>query len=182
MSYPPYPPGHIPGLHVPGTNVPIPYALEQGRLAAEAAAWAKQIAAAEAATARRKLMARRWFTPEHTWAVLDGQTATVGLTDHATGQLHDILYVSLPAVGTMVAAGSPCGQVESVRAIWDLYAPVAGQVTVINGALDPEPRRVNKEPFGDGWLFRISVANAEAMVQSSLLSPHQYEELTRSDD
>jgi len=183
MVYPPLPP-LPPGP--PGTSgwqynqSLIPPPALSARLQAQAATG--QRSAAEAAlVSRRARMAGRWFTPEHAWAMIHGEIATVGLTEYATEELLDVLYVSLPEVGATVNASSPCGQVESVRAIWDLYAPGDGHVIEVNGQLDAEPGLINKEPFGDGWLFRMTLSDSGAVMHRSLLSPQQYEELTTSD-
>lgn len=181
MSYPPGPPlGHIPGQHVPGTTVPIPYALEQGRRAQDAAFRSQQAAAAEAAAARHVQLACRWFTSAHEWITVSGQTATVGITDYVSGLLGSLVYVSLPPVGAIVATGAQCGELESMKAIGKVHAPVDGRVIEVNGRLDAEPGLVSAEPFGDGWLFRMAVGpDAEAVLSSELLSPDEYEELTK---
>lgn len=176
MSFPYNPPGHIPGFHQPGT-------LNQmyGPAVLAAQAEASRRAAAEAAIAARlQRMTGRWFAPEHTWVAVDGERATVGITDYATWMLMDILYVSLPEAGTIVTAGEVCGQVEAVQAVSGIYAPVDGTVTEINGRLDAEPDLVNDEPYGAGWMFRLAVGPyAEASLRPGLLSPGEYEEFTR---
>lgn len=144
------------------------------------AAMAQQAAAEAALAARRQRMAGRWFTPEHGWMAIEGEIATLGLTDYAAQGLGDILHVSLPVVGAAVTAGDPCGQVESAKAISDLYAPADGEVTEVNERLAGDPGLVNEEPFGDGWLFRMVVAiGADGALRAGLLSPEQYEELTK---
>jgi glycine cleavage system H protein len=142
---------------------------------------AEQTAAEAALAARRQRMAGRWFTPEHGWMAISGEIATVGLTDYAAQGLRDIVYVSLPVVGATVTAGDLCGQVESTKAISDLYSPIDGEVTEVNGELATKPRLINKEPFGAGWMYRVRLAAAdgEAALRSSLLSPAEYEELTK---
>jgi glycine cleavage system H protein len=179
MSYPLGPPGHIPGLHYPGTLVPNPAA---AALAQTQAAVAQRAAAEAAQSARRQRMAGRWFTPEHGWMAINGEIATVGLTDYAARGLRDIVYVSLPVVGAALTAGDPCGQVESTKAISDLYAPVDGEVTDVNGKLATRPRLINTEPYGAGWMYRLRLVagDGEAALQPNLLSPAEYEELTKS--
>ena len=182
MSYPPGSPlGHDPGQYVPGTNVPIPYAMEQGRRAQDAAFRAQQTAAAEAVAARHAQLAGRWFTPQHEWITASGQTVTVGITDYVTGLLGSLVYVSLPLVGATVATGAQCAELESMKTIGKVHAPVDGRVIEVNGRLDAEPDLVSAEPFGDGWLFRMEVGpDAAAVLSSELLSPDEYEELTRN--
>jgi len=123
------------------------------------------------------------FTPEHEWVSVEGTVASVGITEYATQQLGDVVYVSLPSVGAEVAAGEPCGEVESVKSVSDLYSPVSGEVTEINGELEDDPSLVNAEPYAAGWLFRVQVAqdgDGAATLPSDLLSAAEYEELTKS--
>lgn len=101
----------------------------------------------------------RYFTEEHEWIDVDGATATVGITDYAQSQLGDIVYVEVPASGTQVKKGGDAAVVESVKAASDVYAPVSGTVTEGNGALDGDPALVNSDPEGDGWFFKLSLAD-----------------------
>lgn len=101
----------------------------------------------------------RYFTEEHEWIDVDGATATVGITDYAQTQLGDIVYVEVPASGTQVKKGGDAAVVESVKAASDVYAPVSGTVTEGNGALDGDPALVNSDPEGDGWFFKLSLAD-----------------------
>ncbi len=102
----------------------------------------------------------RYFTEDHEWIEVDGQTGTVGITDYAQGQLGDITYVDLPAAGTAVKKGdAPC-VVDSVKAASDVYAPVSGTVTEANAALEGEPELVNTQPESGGWLFRVALSDA----------------------
>jgi glycine cleavage system H protein len=116
------------------------------------------------------------YTAEHEWVAVDGEIASVGITDYAAQSLGDVVFVSLPAVGATVAAGDPCGEVESTKSVSDLYSPVNGEVTEVNSELDGNPELVNSEPYGDGWMFRVRVSGDP----EGLLSPAQYEELTKS--
>ncbi|MEE4317569.1 MAG: glycine cleavage system protein GcvH [Erythrobacter sp.] len=102
----------------------------------------------------------RYFTDEHEWIDVDGDLATVGITDYAQGQLGDIVFVELPAVGTKVEKGKDAAVVESVKAASDVYAPIDGEVTETNGALEEDPALVNTAPEGEGWFFRMTIANA----------------------
>lgn len=102
----------------------------------------------------------RYFTEDHEWIDVDGDTGTVGITDYAQGQLGDITYVDLPAAGAAVKKGdAPC-VVDSVKAASDVYAPVSGTVTEANAALEGEPELVNTQPESGGWLFRVSLSDA----------------------
>jgi glycine cleavage system H protein len=123
------------------------------------------------------------YTPEHEWVALDGTTASIGITEYAAQQLGDVVYVSLPAPGTAVTAGEPCGEVESVKSVSDLYSPVDGEVAEINSELEGDPSLVNAEPYGLGWLFRVRVpqdGDGQPALPPDLLSATEYEELTKS--
>ena len=123
------------------------------------------------------------YTPEHEWVSIEGSVATVGITDYAAQQLGDVVYVSLPAVGTTVTAGEPCGEVESVKSVSDLYSPVDGEVIDVNTELEDDPALVNAEPYAAGWMFRVRVAedgNGNPALPPDLLSAAEYEELTKS--
>jgi glycine cleavage system H protein len=123
------------------------------------------------------------YTPEHEWVSVEGTSALIGITEYAAQQLGDVVYVSLPAPGTAVTAGEPCGEVESVKSVSDLYSPVDGEVTEVNTELEDDPSLVNAEPYTAGWMFRVRVAqdgSGEAALPTDLLSAGEYEELTRS--
>ena len=100
------------------------------------------------------------YTKEHEWARLDGDLIVVGITAHAVDQLGDITLVSLPEPGTAVTAGAAFGDVDSVKAVSELYAPVDGEVVEINGTLEDAPEKVNESPYGDGWMLKIRPRNA----------------------
>ena len=102
----------------------------------------------------------RYFTEEHEWIDVDGDIATVGITDYAQGQLGDIVFVELPQPGTQVAKGKDAAVVESVKAASDVYAPVSGTVTDVNEVLGDQPELVNTDPETGGWLFRVTLADA----------------------
>ncbi len=118
------------------------------------------------------------YTQEHEWVAIDGAAATIGITDHAQQALGDVVFVSVPAPGTKVTAGEPCGEVESTKSVSDLYSPVDGEVTEVNGEVDENPGVVNADPYGAGWLFKVALA-ASGEVPSGLLSATDYEELTK---
>ena len=101
----------------------------------------------------------RYFTEEHEWIDLEGDTATVGITDYAQGQLGDIVFVELPESGTMLEKGKDAAVVESVKAASDVYAPISGEVTEANSALEDDPALVNTSPEEDGWFFRMTVSD-----------------------
>jgi glycine cleavage system H protein len=101
----------------------------------------------------------RYFTDEHEWIEVDGDTATVGITDYAQGQLGDIVFVELPQPGTQVAKGKDAAVVESVKAASDVYAPITGEVTEANGALEDDPALVNSAPEDGGWFFKLTIAD-----------------------
>jgi glycine cleavage system H protein len=101
----------------------------------------------------------RYYTKDHEWVEVDGATATVGITDYAQGQLGDVVFVELPEAGRTVAAGKEAAVVESVKAASEVFAPVSGTVSEANGALADTPDLVNTSPEGDGWFFRLTLAN-----------------------
>jgi glycine cleavage system H protein len=117
------------------------------------------------------------YAKSHEWLKSAGDgTALVGITHYAQNSLGDITFVQLPKVGTVLKAGDPFGVVESVKAASDVYAPVAGTVLEVNGALDSQPETLNRSPYGDAWLLRLKLANpADA---GALLSPEDYAKLT----
>jgi glycine cleavage system H protein len=99
------------------------------------------------------------FTKDHEWVRVDGAEATIGITDYAQSQLGDVVYVELPEIGRAVAQGKDAAVVESVKAASEVYAPVDGTVTAVNGALADAPATVNSDPMGDGWFFKLTLAN-----------------------
>ena len=115
------------------------------------------------------------YTSEHEWARLERGVVTVGITSYATDQLGDVVFVELPAVGRKLEAGKPFGVVEAVKTVSDLYAPVAGEVVEVNGALTDNPAIVNQAPFGEGWMIRLKPADPADV--SRLLSSVDYEKL-----
>jgi glycine cleavage system H protein len=118
------------------------------------------------------------YTPEHEWVSLDGDSATIGITGYAAQQLGDVVYVSLPEAGTEVTAGEPCGEVESVKSVSDLYSPVDGEVIEVNSDVADDPSLVNSEPYA-AWMFKVRLPSPDALP-SDLLSPAEYEDLTKS--
>jgi glycine cleavage system H protein len=114
------------------------------------------------------------YTAEHEWArAAGGQAVRIGITDYAQGALGDIVFVNLPTVGTKVAAGQPLGEVESTKSVSDIYAPFDGVVTARNETLDAQPELVNTDPYGEGWLVEIEIADDS--VLESLLDAAAYQ-------
>lgn len=112
------------------------------------------------------------YTKSHEWVRVSGDTATIGITDHAQQELTDIVFVELPAAGQKVKAGDACAVVESVKTASDIYSPVSGEILETNDAVVDEPALVNTEPYSKAWFFKIKLSNpAEA---NSLLSPDEY--------
>jgi glycine cleavage system H protein len=112
------------------------------------------------------------YTKEHEWLKVSGSIATVGITQYAQGELGDIVYVELPQMGAAIVAGEPFGTVESVKAVSEIYAPVSGEVSEINGALEAAPDAVNRDPYGEGWLIRITLAGP--LEKEGLMSAADY--------
>jgi glycine cleavage system H protein len=120
------------------------------------------------------------YTAEHEWLALDGAVASIGITDYAQKALGDVVFVSLPAVGATVVAGEPCGEVESTKSVSDIYSPVDGEVAAVNEEIDDDPGLVNADPYGAGWLFRVTLADGE--LPGGMLSGDEYTELTKDAD
>jgi glycine cleavage system H protein len=104
-------------------------------------------------------MAQLRFTKEHEWIRVDGDVGVVGISDHAQTQLGDVVYVELPAIGKKVTKGGEAAVVESVKAASEVYAPVSGEVIEVNAGLPDNPAQVNQSPLGEGWFFKIRLAN-----------------------
>jgi glycine cleavage system H protein len=115
------------------------------------------------------------YSKEHEWVKIDGDTATVGITDYAANSLGDIVYVELPRVGKQIDQFGNVGVVESVKAVSDLFTPIGGEVLEINGELENDPAAVNREPYGAGWLFKVKLT--DAAEKSNLLSAADYEKV-----
>lgn len=109
------------------------------------------------------------YTKDHEWIRLDGDVATVGITDFAQGELGDIVFVDIPTEGEALSAEEVFGSVEAVKTVSDLYLPVAGEVLEVNAAIDGQPDLVNSDPYGQGWMVRVkvaSVADVEALMDA----------------
>jgi len=116
------------------------------------------------------------YSNDHEWVKLDGDIATVGITDYAQNSLGDIVFVELPKVGTVFGQGDNVGVIESVKAVSDLFTPVAGRVSEVNTALDADSSILNREPYTGGWLFKMTDVGEEQL--ESLLTAADYEKLT----
>jgi glycine cleavage system H protein len=113
------------------------------------------------------------YTKDHEWVKIEGNKATVGITDFAQSELGDIVYVDISTVGQQVAAHEVFGTVEAVKTVSDLYMPVAGKVLEVNSVLDGTPEKVNEDPYGDGWMVKIEITGST----DGLLTAAQYKEL-----
>jgi glycine cleavage system H protein len=98
------------------------------------------------------------FTKEHEWVLVEGDTGTIGISDHAQKELGDIVYVDLPKVGATAEKGKTIGSVESVKAVSDIYAPVSGEVIAANDLLTTSPEKLNEDPHGAAWLFKVKLS------------------------
>ena len=123
-------------------------------------------------------MSDRRYTEDHEWVLLEGDTVSIGISDYAQEQLGDVVYVELPEEGAEFEEGAQVATVESVKAASEIYAPVAGEVVEVNGALDDDPSLVNSAPLGGGWFFKIKVADAAAVAK--LMDENAYKEYVES--
>ncbi|HEX8558958.1 MAG TPA: glycine cleavage system protein GcvH [Pyrinomonadaceae bacterium] len=114
------------------------------------------------------------YSKDHEWLKVEGDTGTVGITDHAQHSLGDVVYVELAKVGETFAAHDTFGSVESVKAVSELFLPVAGEVIEVNDALNEEPEKVNNDPYGEGWMLKVRLANRGDV--DGLLSAAEYED------
>ncbi len=103
------------------------------------------------------------FTEDHEWIAIDGETGIVGISAYAAKALGDVVFVELPEVGTELDKGDEAAVVESVKAASEVYAPIGGEVTEVNGALEDEPAKVNEDPSGDGWFLKIKIFDADEL-------------------
>ena len=117
------------------------------------------------------------YTKTHEWVRREGDTATVGITDHAQDELGDVVFIELPEEGASFGAGDAFGTIESVKAVSDLYAPVGGEVVEVNEALNDAPEKVNEDPYGEGWIIRLRVSG-----EGNLLSADEYEKVLEEEE
>ena len=120
------------------------------------------------------------FLSTHEWVLVEDGVATVGVSDHAQELLGDLVYVELPEVGSTVAAGDSVGVIESVKAASDTYAPISGEIIEINDGLDDAPEQINVDPYGDGWMYKMSIEDAEEL--ENLLDAEAYSVSIIDDD
>jgi glycine cleavage system H protein len=116
----------------------------------------------------------RKYSNEHEWVVVDGDVATVGISEFAQHQLGEVVYVDLPSEGDSVAAGETFGEIESVKSVSELYAPVSGEIVAVNDALSDTPETVNADPHGEGWMVKIKLA--DAAQYDALMSAEDYDD------
>lgn len=114
------------------------------------------------------------YSKEHEWVLVEGNTATIGITEFAQEELGDIVYVELPEVGEKVVKDDPFGAVESVKAVSDVYAPVSGSVLEINDVLPDNPETINDDPYGDGWMIRVELSDTDDLTD--LMDAEEYAE------
>ncbi len=120
-----------------------------------------------------------YYSKDHEWLKVEGDTGTVGITDHAQNSLGDVVYVELPKEGEKFAAHDTFGSVESVKAVSELFLPVGGEVTGVNESLNDEPEQVNNDPYGAGWMVRVRLSDRGEV--DGLLSAAEYEDYIRSE-
>ena len=119
------------------------------------------------------------YSKDHEWVRVEGGEAVVGITDYAQNSLGDVVYVELPKAGDEFAANEPFGSVESVKAVSEVFTPIAGTVVTINEALADDPENVNSDPYGQGWMVRVKMSNPGEV--DSLLTAAEYEDFTKAE-
>jgi len=122
--------------------------------------------------AREGYPADRRYTKEHEWVKVEGKTGIVGITEYAQSELGDVVFVDLPEKGKVLSAGEELGTIESVKAVSEIYAPVSGEVLEVNETLKDHPEKVNADPYGEGWLLKVSISREEEAQE--LLSADGY--------
>ena len=118
------------------------------------------------------------YSKDHEWAKIEGDIATVGITDYAQGEMGDIVFVEMPEVGAAVEQSQACGSIEAVKTVADIYCPFSGDVVEINDALEADPQLINQSPYADGWIVKIKISNPDE--KDNLLSSADYEALLNS--
>ena len=116
------------------------------------------------------------YTRSHEWVRTDGDTAIIGITDHAQEELGDVVFVELPEEGATIDAGESFGTVESVKAVSDLYTPVGGEIVEVNSSLEDAPEKINDDPYGKGWIVKLRTSE-----EADLLSPAEYEKVVEEE-
>jgi len=113
-----------------------------------------------------------FYTNDHTWVLVEDETGTIGISDFGQSELAEVVYIDLPDVGSEVVQGSPFGTIEAMKAVAELISPVSGEVVEINDTIDSDPRQVNMDPYGDGWMIKVSLHDPDEI--DSLLTPQDY--------
>jgi glycine cleavage system H protein len=119
------------------------------------------------------------YTEKHEWLAGEAGTARIGITDYAQQQLGDVVFVDLPEVGRSVSAGDPVGEVESTKSVSEIFAPVSGEVSAVNTALNDTPDLINSDPYGEGWIVELTVSDLSEA--DGLLDAQAYQRLTETD-
>ena len=119
------------------------------------------------------------YTKDHEWVKIDGDEATIGITDYAQGELGDIVFLELPEDGTEVTLGTPFGTIEAVKAAADMYSPVTGEIVAVNGLLEDTPELINQSPYENGWIIRIHITDLEEI--ETLLTADDYRKLVEEE-
>ncbi len=122
-------------------------------------------------------MTERFYSKQHQWCVINGDTATVGITDHAQKSLTDIVFVELPEIGKQLDQFDELSSIESVKSVSQVFAPVSGEVTEVNTDIEDNPEKINEDPYGEGWLVKIKIKDSSET--SNLLSKEKYDETTK---
>jgi glycine cleavage system H protein len=123
-------------------------------------------------------VSQRRYTKSHEWIALDGKTATIGISDHAQKEVTDVVYVEMPKVGKTLNAGEEATTLESVKAAFSIYAPVAGTISGANTALEGDPGLINRSPLEEGWIYKLDVSSAAEI--NSLMSEEEYQQFIKS--
>jgi len=113
-----------------------------------------------------------FYTNDHTWVLIEDESASIGLTDFGQSELAEIVYIDLPNVGTEVVQGSPFGSIEAMKTVAELISPVSGEVIEVNDTLESDPLQVNIDPYGDGWMLKVNIHDNDEI--DSLLTPQDY--------
>ena len=120
------------------------------------------------------------YSKDHEWVRVENDVAVIGITDHAQEQLGDVVYVELPKAGESFSANESFGSVESVKAVSEIFTPVSGAIAEVNGTLTDEPEKVNKDPYGDGWMIKMKMSTPGEV--DSLLTAAEYEDFTKAEE
>src|SRR5919106_2663457 len=120
------------------------------------------------------------YSKDHEWIRVEGDIGTIGITDHAQDSLGDVVYVELPKAGESFAAHESFGSVESVKAVSEIFTPISGEIAEVNESLNDEPEKVNKDPYGEGWMIKMTMSAAGEV--DSLLTAAEYEDFTKAEE